>query len=221
MAIRPRTCHLGFTLVEAMVVIGVIGLIIGLVMPVLGSLRAESKSTLCLSNLRQLFTAVETARQQRKTILPYAAPLPAPTPGPIAQMNQSLDQPGLPEQLRAIVQQNSTAWFCPADESDDAQAIGTSYQYVPGWFMVAEPPLVIMNSQTGMQETEQEPARRVRAARLITQRYTNDYLWGFPVLADMDSFHQSGNREPWNGVFMDGSARVGRPGDSDIQPPPP
>ncbi|MFM9956990.1 MAG: prepilin-type N-terminal cleavage/methylation domain-containing protein [Phycisphaerales bacterium] len=50
----PRT---GFTLVELLVVVAVVGVLVGLLMPALGSARRASMSVACASNLRQLVIA--------------------------------------------------------------------------------------------------------------------------------------------------------------------
>ncbi len=54
---RPRAGRLAFTLVEVLVVIGVIVILLGILLPGLASVRRESLASSCLSNLRQLSVA--------------------------------------------------------------------------------------------------------------------------------------------------------------------
>ena len=55
----PLRARQGFTLVELLVVIAVIGILAAIFMPIVQSARASSKRVACLSNLQQLAKAVQ------------------------------------------------------------------------------------------------------------------------------------------------------------------
>ena len=52
---RPPRDPRGFSLVELLVVIGIIALLIGILLPSLNRARERSKATVCMSNLRQVY----------------------------------------------------------------------------------------------------------------------------------------------------------------------
>lgn len=62
----------GFTLVELLVVIGIIALLLALLLPSLGAARASAMSVNCLSNLRQMSTAAVMYANANDGMLPIA-----------------------------------------------------------------------------------------------------------------------------------------------------
>jgi prepilin-type N-terminal cleavage/methylation domain-containing protein/prepilin-type processing-associated H-X9-DG protein len=62
----------GFTLVELLVVIGIIAILIGILLPSLLRARAASRSVACKSNLRQLVLATHMFAQEHQGFLPKA-----------------------------------------------------------------------------------------------------------------------------------------------------
>lgn len=59
-----------FTLVELLVVIGIIGLLVALILPAIGKARAQAVSTACASNLRQMYFAANAYADDRGGRLP-------------------------------------------------------------------------------------------------------------------------------------------------------
>jgi prepilin-type N-terminal cleavage/methylation domain-containing protein len=66
----PRPRFRGFTLVELLVVIGIIGLLVALLLPALNSARDQAKQVQCLSNLRQLGLVYQMYANENRDQIP-------------------------------------------------------------------------------------------------------------------------------------------------------
>ncbi len=77
---RPPAADRGFTLVELLVVIGIIALLIGILLPSLARAREAANSTKCKSNLHQIALAMQMYRQDNKDYF-YCFPAVPTDPG--------------------------------------------------------------------------------------------------------------------------------------------
>lgn len=67
---RPPRARGGFTLVELLAVIAIVGVLAAIVIPVVGSVRETARAGTCVSNLRQIGTATQLFASEYKGILP-------------------------------------------------------------------------------------------------------------------------------------------------------
>ena len=120
-----RRAH-GFTLVELLVVIGIIAVLVGILLPTLSRARAIANRTACLSNMRQFGNALHLFVHEHKGYLPKAYF----NSKPLAKNNAELidyakgDPWGFREQmwgwdyvLNKMYLRNANVFRCPSDDS--------------------------------------------------------------------------------------------------------
>jgi prepilin-type N-terminal cleavage/methylation domain-containing protein/prepilin-type processing-associated H-X9-DG protein len=143
----------GFTLVELLVVIGIIALLISILMPALANARRSSNSLKCLSNLRQIGVAFVLYANDNKGMWPVAVhqsgntqyPIPSGVElrwpdrlAPFVSAAQNVKYNDMEEFRR-----NSVIWGCPewtkTDDYDpnnfaDQVRVGYGMNYYPTYF---------------------------------------------------------------------------------------
>jgi prepilin-type N-terminal cleavage/methylation domain-containing protein/prepilin-type processing-associated H-X9-DG protein len=93
----------GFTLVELLVVIGIIALLIAMLLPALNKARSAAKTASCLSTIRQLGTAFTMYVNQQRKSIPYY---------PVGDPNY-VEQGLWIGQLRSVYSKVDASRFCP------------------------------------------------------------------------------------------------------------
>jgi prepilin-type N-terminal cleavage/methylation domain-containing protein/prepilin-type processing-associated H-X9-DG protein len=110
-------CHSAFTLVELLVVIGIIAVLAAMAYPVYQRTVAGGKATACVSNLRQLGVGLNAYLQDHEMIMPVLL---------IARESSSEDVPVIDNTLDKYVLDRAV-FACPADHKNFAARTGTSF----------------------------------------------------------------------------------------------
>lgn len=114
----------GFTLLELLVVLGILALLAGLLLPGLSRAREAGRATACMGHLRQIGLALQMYVDQNHQRLPVMRDRPPDTnslpPGPVL--------PG-PDQVLADEVGDVRVFRCPSDTAQLFERTGSSYAW--------------------------------------------------------------------------------------------
>ena len=116
-----------FTLIELLVVIAIIGVLAGMLLPVMSKAKEAGRGTVCLSNLRQLGLGLQLYVQDHNNRLPFMRDALLGT-NSIPVTNAAV-LPSPESVLMRYTGGSSNLWKCPSDRIDVFLQTGTSYAW--------------------------------------------------------------------------------------------
>lgn len=170
----------GFTLVELLVVLAIVGILAGLLFPAVGRARGLGAATACLGNLHQIGVALRMYVDDHRNKLPILRDrVEGEGAGPT---NSTAGGPPGPESGLAEQMAPGPVWRCPADRSRWYERTGASY----GW-----------NSLLNGQDADH---LHVMGVAFDPHRV--------PVFFDKEGFHAvRGEKKAMNYLYADGHIR--------------
>jgi prepilin-type N-terminal cleavage/methylation domain-containing protein len=152
----------GFTLIELLVVIGIICILVSLLFPLASAARRSANMSVCMSNQRQIMTAIKAFANDNNDVCPGSAGGPAPlggipasgpgnvpyvTIGQAIACNEALDQATIERTARSslVVRgylANGGVFHCPERDASPCVAgvrqPAAIYHYVFNWWFVGD-----------------------------------------------------------------------------------
>ena len=140
-------CTIAFSLIELLVVIGIIGVLASLLMPAFGRAKGKAKDTQCISNLRQIGIGLCIYADENQGKLPFAERRPTTPVNPTNILPRIVDV--LSNQVGGAV----AVFRCPRDRSGWFEKEGSSYEWN---YQANGQPIVLPGVISGIQMTAEK-----------------------------------------------------------------
>jgi prepilin-type processing-associated H-X9-DG protein len=132
-----RSARFAFTLVELLVVIGIIVIILGILLPVLSSVRRRGRDVVCASNMRQIAVALIAYAEQNNGSFPTIANkltdlwYSQSIIGPYISAPDKVGRPGeIPEGAQPSAGLANGVFRCPDDRDDSVRSYSMNFYAV-------------------------------------------------------------------------------------------
>jgi type II secretory pathway pseudopilin PulG len=187
-----------FSLIELLVVCGIIVVLAALLLPALSRAKSKARNITCVNQLKQLGVAVRLYAEDNAGRLPVAELLPSNPANPQRPL------PRISDLLRPYVSSvaptnvSATVFKCPSDNAWFFEAEGSSYQWNAG-----------LNGRR-IDFGEDSRFKAIIISNGVTVLQTDGSITraadSTPLLLDYDDFHPRAPKSGKNVVYMDSHA---------------
>jgi len=161
---NSHTYYIGFTIIELLVVIGIIAVLLAILIPGLGKARGMAKRMKCASNLRQIDVAMRLYLGENKDTYPCAQD-PVRDPNIWLWMGRGWRGFIAPYFGEKIDVNNPSVLLCPADNTEPNKYEATSYSYSMAFYHSPEQ-INDMNSKEDTYKNTPKPSVQQESDRV-------------------------------------------------------